>query len=122
VNAYRLSEAKPFLEALAQKFARTLIYGNSGTDPEQFTGFAIRFSLSTATNGKNIILAPTGAGGDNSSIWLVGWSEETVHGIYPKGSQAGLTHEDLGEDDAFDRRTTGSARTWTCSSGTAASP
>lgn len=102
VNAYRLSEAKPFLEALAQKFARTLIYGNSGTDPEQFTGFAIRFSLSTATNGKNIVLAPAGAGGDNTSIWLIGWSEETVHGIYPKGSQAGLVHQDLGEDDALD--------------------
>lgn len=101
VNAYRLSEAKPFIEALAQKFARTVIYGNSGTDPEQFTGFAIRFSLSTATNGKNIIKAG-GSGSDNTSIYLVGWSEETVCGIYPKGSQAGMNHQDLGEQDAFD--------------------
>jgi hypothetical protein len=102
LNAFRLSEAMPFIEAMSQKLARTVIYGNSATDPEQFTGLAIRFSSSSATNGKNIILAPTGAGGDNSSIYLVGWSEETVHGIYPKGSKAGLVHENLGLQDAFD--------------------
>jgi hypothetical protein len=35
-------------------------------------------------------------------MWLVGWGKNTVHGIYPKGSQAGLVHRDLGEIDAFD--------------------
>jgi hypothetical protein len=35
-------------------------------------------------------------------MWLVVWGKNTVHGIYPKGSQAGLSHRDLGEIDAFD--------------------
>ena len=44
---------------------------------------------------------------DNTSIWLVVWGENTVHGIYPKGSEAGFKHQNLGEvtltDDAGGR-------------------
>ena len=92
---FRLSEAKAFLEAMNQEAAQTIFYGNSGTSPEEFNGLAIRFSSTAAANGQNIILAG-GAGSDNASIYLVGWSPEKVFGIYPKGSKAGLMHEDLG--------------------------
>ncbi len=96
VSAFRLSEAKAFLEAMNQEMAQTLIYGNGGLAPEEFTGLAPRYSDSTATNGDNIIKAG-GVGADNTSIWLVAWGEETCHGIFPKGSKAGLIHEDFGE-------------------------
>ena len=99
--AFRLSEAKPFVEAMSQEASQTLIYGNSSTAPEEVTGLAARYSSLSATNGQNIITGG-GAGSDNSSIWLVCWGEDTVHGIFPKGSQAGLVHEDLGLADAFD--------------------
>ena len=46
--------------------------------------------------GDNIIVGG-GSGSDNTSIWLVCWGPNTCHGIYPKGSQAGLKHADLGE-------------------------
>jgi hypothetical protein len=36
------------------------------------------------------------------SAWLVGWGSNTIHGIFPKGSMAGLQHEDLGIDDVDD--------------------
>jgi len=39
---------------------------------------------------------------DNTSIWLVAWGDNTVHGIYPKGSKAGLMQEDLGEVTLLD--------------------
>ena len=42
------------------------------------------------------IVSGDGTGSDNSSIWLVVWGENTIRGIYPKGSQAGLIHEDFG--------------------------
>ena len=51
---------------------------------------------SGAANAENIIDAG-GTQSDNTSIWLVAWGEETVHGIFPKGSKAGLVHEDFGE-------------------------
>lgn len=92
---FRLSEAYAFIEAMNQEMAQTLFYGNSGTAPEEFTGLATRYSSLTATNGQNV-LSGGGSGSDNSSVWLVVWGANSVYGIFPKGSKAGLTHEDLG--------------------------
>jgi hypothetical protein len=94
-GAFRLSEAKAFIEAMSQEMASTLFYGNVGLAPEEFTGLSARYSSTSAANGQNIV-SGSGAGSDNSSIWLVGWGEHSIYGIYPKGSKAGLTHEDLG--------------------------
>lgn len=96
VGAFRLSEAKAFLEAMNQEMASTLFYGNAGLAPEEFTGLSVRYSSLSAGNAQNIVNG-AGAGADNTSIWLVLWGEDTVHGIFPKGSKAGLIHEDLGE-------------------------
>jgi hypothetical protein len=96
IGQFRLSESKAFIEAMNQQFAQTLFYGNNGTAPEQFTGLSPRYSLSTAPNGDNVIKAG-GVGSDNASIWLIVWSDETVGGIFPKGSVAGLQHDDYGE-------------------------
>lgn len=99
--AFRLSEAQAFLEAMNQTFAQTLFYGNAGIDQEKFTGFAPRFASSTGTTGKNVIKATASpSGNDQTSIWLVVWGPQTVHGIYPKGSTAGLQHYDRGEETA----------------------
>ncbi|MFJ3117827.1 hypothetical protein BK645_09925 [Pseudomonas protegens] len=102
--AFRLSESKAFIEAMNQKQQQTSFYGNQDVTPEGFTGIAPRFntvSTATANTAANVIDAG-GTGSTNTSIWLIGWGENTVHGIYPKGSQAGLVHNDLGEGDAFD--------------------
>lgn len=95
VRAFRLSEARAYIEAMNQEMAGTLFYGNVGTAPEEFSGLATRYSSTTAGNGQNIIL-PTTAQSDNYSIWLIVWGENTVFGVFPKGSKAGLVHEDLG--------------------------
>ena len=94
-SAFRLSEAQAFIEGMNQKMATTLFYGNQGINPEEFNGLAVRYSSLSATNAQNIIDAG-GSGSDNTSIWLVTWGQNTVHGVFPKGSQAGLVHEDLG--------------------------
>jgi hypothetical protein len=94
--AFRLSEARAYLEAMNQEMASTLFYGNAGLAPEEFTGLSARYSLSTAGNGKNVIKGG-GSGSDNSSMWLICWGPETVFGLFPKGSKAGLIHEDKGE-------------------------
>lgn len=96
VGAFRLSEARAFVEAMNQQMVQTLLYGDTTVNPERFLGLAPRFStISGATNGQNVMSAG-GSGSDNTSVWLIGWGENTVHGIYPKGSEAGLAHEDLG--------------------------
>lgn len=97
IAAFRLSEAGAFLEAMNQEFAGTVFYGNSGTDPEEFLGLAPRYSaISGAANGSHVLSAG-GGGADNSSVWLVVWGEQCVMGIFPKGSKAGLIHDDYGE-------------------------
>jgi len=93
---FRLSEAMAFIEAMNQEMAATLFYGNSGTAPEEFTGLAVRYSSLSANNAQNIVDGG-GTGSDNSSLWLVGWGEQSIYGIFPKGSKAGLSHEDHGE-------------------------
>lgn len=95
-SEFRLSEAQAFIEAMNQEMAQTLIYGNSSTAPEEFTGLAARYSSLSAQSGQNVINCG-GAGSDNSSIYLICWGANSVHGIFPKGSKAGLMHEDLGE-------------------------
>lgn len=95
-GAFRLSEDRPHLEGMNQEMAQTLIYGNEGTSPEEFTGLAPRFAALGGNNDDNII-DHGGTGSDNTSIWLVVWSPETIYGIYPKGKKAGLFHRDLGE-------------------------
>lgn len=99
--AWRLSRTGRHMEAMNQRMSSTLIYGNGGTTPEEFSGLSVRYSSLSAGNGGNIIDAG-GVGSDNSSIWLVGWGPETCHLIYPKGSTGGVVHKDLGEQDAFD--------------------
>ena len=95
VNAFRFQEGQAFTESMNQEMASTLFYGNSGTAPEEFTGLAVRYSDLSAANAQNIIVGG-GSGADNSSIWLVGWGNKSAFGIFPKGSMAGLLHEDFG--------------------------
>lgn len=99
---FRLQEGKSFIEAMSQTMATTLFYGDTDTDPEKFTGLAPRYSSLSAVNAQNIITGPSGSGSDQTSIWLICWGPDTCHGIFPKGSMAGLQHEDLGIADAFD--------------------
>lgn len=97
---FRLSEDTAFLEAMNQTQATTLFYGNPGTDPKQFLGLAARYSSTSAGNGQNVIKAG-GTGSDNTSIYLVVWGDQIVYCPFPKGSKAGLIHEDLGEQTVY---------------------
>ena len=98
---FRLSEGTPHMESMNQEMAQTLFYGNSGLAQEEFTGLSPRYSSLSAGNASHVINGG-GSGSDNSSIWLIVWGPQTVYGIFPKNSKAGLIHEDLGLNDAFD--------------------
>lgn len=100
-NAFRLSEGLAFIESMNQSFAAQVMYGDTSTNKDGILGLAPRYNaISGATNGQNVIDAGGNTG--NTSVWLVVWGENTVTGIYPKGSKAGLIQEDLGIIDAFD--------------------
>ena len=97
---FRLSESQAFFEAMNQEMATTLIYGNATEEPAKFTGLAVRYSelpgAKSAPSSQNVIDAG-GATGALTSIWLVGWGDNSIHGIFPKGSKGGLSFEDKGQ-------------------------
>lgn len=102
---FRLSEDKPFLEAMAQEFEKTFFYGNTSIDPEKFMGLAPRYTAGQSTDDKQSsynVISAGGSGSDNTSAWLVVWDETTAHLTFPKGQKGGLNHRDLGEHTLFD--------------------
>lgn len=92
--AFRLTEDTAFIEGVNQQFTQALFYASAAANPERITGLSPRYSSLSAGNATNIIDAG-GTGSNNTSIWLVVWGPNTIHGIYPKGSTAGLTHQDV---------------------------
>jgi hypothetical protein len=97
----RLSEAMSYLEAMNQEVASKIFYGNTASDPEEFMGLTPRFNLFAAPNGNQIINAG-GTGSDNTSIWFITWGANQCQLLYPKGTQAGVTREDMGKQRVTD--------------------
>jgi hypothetical protein len=101
VNEFRAQESRAAIEGMSQTLATTLFYGDTDTEPEKFLGFEARYDDSAAGNAANI-LDGGGSGSDNSSIWIINWRPDKIHGIYSRGSAVGLQHDDLGEERVYD--------------------
>lgn len=103
---FRMSEDRPFIESMNQTLAQTIFYGDTATYPERFLGLTPRYdALGNPSKPGNAYLNHViDAGGTTNltSIWLVVWGENTCHMIFPKGSKAGITHEDKGQVTLFD--------------------
>lgn len=97
LEAARLSEDKGFQQAFVQEAERGLWYHSTKTSPEKFMGLTPRLDSTTGPYGDQIVLAnPAAVGNDNTSMWMVTWSPDTVFGITPKGFVAGLEALDMG--------------------------
>lgn len=102
--AYRASENKAFVQGFNNEVNRSILYESTANNPERIHGIMARLGA-TAGNpaAAQIIKADVvgggvaGSGSDQTSILCIGWSPRTVYGIFPKGSKAGLSHEDLGK-------------------------
>lgn len=100
--SWRMSEETAFIESMNQEMAQTLIYGDTSKKPEKFMGLAPRYNALSGYDASENVFSYGGAGQTNTSIWLCGWGDNTLHGIYPKGSKAGLSQADLGEHTLTD--------------------
>ena len=86
----RVYQANRFLEAMNQKQALSMFYG-SAANPEEYVGLANRYDSTSDGNGQNIMLA--GGSSAVTSIWLLGWGNDTIYSVFPKGSKAGIDHK-----------------------------
>lgn len=95
--AFRAGEDNAFTQSLNNQAETSFIYSSTKTAPEAIMGLSPRLDATTGPAGSQIIKChPAAAGNDQTSIWLVSWSPETVFGIYPKGSKVGIEQKDLG--------------------------
>lgn len=94
---FRMNEGKAHIMGIAHELGETLIYGDTASEPEKFTGLAPRFSSTSADNGSQVVLG-TSSGSDNTSLWFITWGEQTCHLLYPEGSPLGIQRKDLGVD------------------------
>ena len=103
-NQFRLNEADAHIQGMNNTVQENIIYGNKGKNSSAFDGFATRYNKISTTKGElgYQVLSAGGSGSDNTSIYLIGWGEKSAHLIYPKGSKAGLEHQDLGEKTVKD--------------------
>jgi len=99
---FRLEEGYSFIESMSQTMSSALMYSNALATPEQIMGLSPRYSTvdPTVAQTANNVIDAGGVGSTNASIWLGVWGPLTGFGLLPKGSKAGLTHEDLGKDYA----------------------
>ncbi len=101
---FRLNEAEAHIQGMNNKVQKNFFYGNKGKEDAAFDGLSVRYNKISSTKG-NIgyqVMSAGGSGSDNTSIWFVTWGEKHTHLLYPKGSKAGLQHEDKGQVTAQD--------------------
>jgi hypothetical protein len=98
----RLTEAAPYLEAMNQEMATGIFYHDTATTPEKFKGLSARYNTLGTTGIGMQVVNGGGAGSDNTSIWFVTWGEHATQLLYPKGTKAGVNHEDKGEQRVLD--------------------
>lgn len=100
--AYRASEDVAHMESMNQAVVTTLFYGSS-EDTDQFVGFSERYNsyqdlsgtLDDQKSSYNVLDAG-GRGADNTSLWLIGWGDQSMHGLYPQHTKAGFEMKDMG--------------------------
>lgn len=97
VASFRWSEDKAFIEGMSQTMAQTVFYGNINSNPASFHGLSARYAAISGATYANSMVDAGGTGSDNTSIWLIGWGDQTCHMIFPKGQKAGLQHNDKGQ-------------------------
>lgn len=92
----RWNQAMGHIQAMAIEHANLTIYGSPTDSNRKSAGLVDIYStVNTATEetAKQVIDGG-GTTGDNCSIWLINWGVNSLFGVYPSGSQAGLKRTD----------------------------
>ena len=93
---FRESEDVAFLEGMSQTIAQTMFYGNTVQTPAEFMGLSPYYNTLNTANAQNAanVVSGGGTGNSNASLWLIGWGQRSIFGLFPRGSKAGLSMED----------------------------
>lgn len=104
----RLIDSAPYFESMNQEMATGIFYHDTATSPEKFKGLGARYSTVVNSGSTSIpgigsnVIDGGGTGSNNTSIWFVTWGDHATTLLYPKGTKAGISHEDKGEQRVLD--------------------
>ena len=115
--AFRADEDNAFVQSFNIEVARSVFYESTKNSPERIHGLSPRMdsTLGNPAAAQIIKADATASGSDQASIWLIGWSPDSVFGIFPKGTKAGLESDDLGKQlvrDAAGKEYTAWVTSW----------
>ena len=100
-NVWRADQDMNHVEGLFQLMESTLLYGYLANNPGGFNGLATRFNnLESYPNGDQCWAPNVWNGGASSGnvtcAWMIEFGDDSVYGIYPPNTPAGLSVRDLG--------------------------
>lgn len=95
--AYRAKQEIAWAEGLMNQLESALMYESAKTHPERITGIIPRLNALTGNWSDQIVNSSIAhSGSDQSSILFLKPGLDTVYGIVPKGTRAGLKYKDMG--------------------------
>lgn len=95
ISFNRWNQAEGHLQSHAIEHASLTVYGSPVSGNMKTAGlFDIYSTLNPAEPTSKQIVDAGGTGTDNCSILRVQWGQNSVFGIYPKGTKSGLTRTD----------------------------
>ena len=100
---WRLSENQAYQEAMNQKMATTIFYGDEKVNPAGFTGLnAYYYSTKLDKSYADQIVDAGGTGNALTSVWFMCMGQNTVYGIFPEMTHAGFEYRDNGRVQVHD--------------------
>ena len=103
-NEWRLGENEAHQQAMNNEMALTTFYGDEKVNPAKFTGLGAYYYSPTLANceAADYVIDAGGTGNSLTSIWLVVWGQNSIHGFFPQGTKAGFQYRDNGRVKCFD--------------------
>lgn len=96
----RWNQAQGHIQAMANEHASLTIYGSPLDSTLKSAGLMDIYStLSASEETSKQVISAGAVGSDNTSILLVHWGVQSVFGVYPAGTQAGLKRTDRSPGD-----------------------
>lgn len=83
------SENAAIIEGFGQEIARAIVYGDPA-NPKEPVGLTNYYKKVGTLDKETNVIDGGGTGNANTSIWLIQWGPDSVHGLYPQGSTGGF--------------------------------
>jgi len=91
----RWNQAQGHIQGMANEHAKLIVYGSPSGEGDKNIGFNdVYYTVNAAVETSKQVVDAGGTGSDNTSILMVNRGPQSIFGVYPAGTQAGLKRTD----------------------------